>query len=592
MDSFLQMVQMEKTSCTLKVTTEEDMGWLFILKGNLIAAETGAISGMEAACTIISWEDSVIEIDNACDKKEDEVKQPLMNVLMEGLRLRDENRIQSGGKPSAPVKVSKPPDSVQPSKEKTDAPKDSPKQQPSAADRKPVKKPRPSPFDTPEPHKRSMGRRIVIASVVVIMVGGGYLAFSILGGQPEKSYKKIIAQVETTAEDSDKIILLQSFINANKPGEQTQDAEEKIKAIKTRLEQADFSSLEKTSEANAEKGNFDKAIALYHHHLNKYPASTFKGRIDKRIENMASRMEERDFEQLTTRAGELGADRIELYLAYLKNHPKGKHKNEVEKRIGEMSTEYFIHIEAQILDKDMKEDWASCIELAKKYMDIYPADQRAAQLAKLQTIWEEKTRETRIFETLKRSADSKGTNYEAAAMIYANYLRSYPNSYVKDKVNQQLTLLEQRINAQRLGKETHQLRALLAGRAERFVENGDGTVTDKKTGLRWSTLDGLTVNNNCMGYDSAMDYVKALRTGGHADWRLPTPEELVTLYKKAPFFPETEPTWYWTSKTNRRYMGGWVTDVEVVTSTNSTEWVPEVRDSRACGSVRAVRSKK
>ena len=157
---FSRWFRWKKTSCTLKVTTEEDMGWLFVLKGNLIAAETAAISGAEAACIIISWEDSVIEIDNACDKKDDEIKQPLMNILMEGLRLRDENRAKSGGKPPRQSKRPGPADSAPASKETTDASTPPGKHQPSTADTKPVKKtrPTPAPFEPAAPPETIPGQ--------------------------------------------------------------------------------------------------------------------------------------------------------------------------------------------------------------------------------------------------------------------------------------------------------------------------------------------------------------------------------------------------------------------------------------------------
>lgn len=586
LDSFLQMVQMEKTSCTLKVTTEEDMGWLFVLKGNLIAAETGAISGMEAACNIISWEDSVIQINNVCEKQDDEIKQPLMNVLMEGLRLRDENRAKSGGKP----KPAKPPAPPQKPPEKTPepAPKD-----PSEKDAKPAPKkaPRPVPADAgPEP-KRRRGKLPVIAALVAVLAGGGYLAFSFFGGGSEKSYKDVIAQVEA-APDAKKIELLQSFINSREPGEQTADAQARMQTIRARVEKEELAAHEKAAEAHEAEGQMEKAISVFRHHLNKYPQSPFKAKIDHRISDISSRMEARDFDRLTQKADELGADRIDLYMEYLEKYPKGEHRADVQKRIDEMATEYFIHIEAQILDLDMKEDWDQCNVLAKKYIDIYPASRQSEQLRKLQTVWEDKVKEKRIFDTLKRSAENKGTDYAAAALIYANYLRAYPNSYMKEKVAYELARVEERINAQRLEKETERVRALLADRSDRFTENGDGTTTDKKTGLTWSTLDGLTETDDCMDYEGATAYVEALKTGGHGDWRLPTPKEMVTLYKKAPFFPETAPTWFWTSESNRRYTGQWVTDVEVVTSENSTEWKPAVRDSRACGSVRAVRGGK
>ncbi|MFH2218818.1 MAG: DUF4388 domain-containing protein [Pseudomonadota bacterium] len=88
-DSFLQMAQMERTTCTLTVKFEGQVGYLYILDGELISAETGDFEKVEAACRIISWPESTIEIENSCNKTENEINQPLMNILMEGLRLRD-----------------------------------------------------------------------------------------------------------------------------------------------------------------------------------------------------------------------------------------------------------------------------------------------------------------------------------------------------------------------------------------------------------------------------------------------------------------------------------------------------------------------
>ena len=70
-----------------------------------------------------------------------------------------------------------------------------------------------------------------------------------------------------------------------------------------------------------------------------------------------------------------------------------------------------------------------------------------------------------------------------------------------------------------------------------FVDNGDGTVTDQATGLMWQK-DGST---DGMMWQGANEYVKKLNNeqfGGHADWRLPTIEELASLMK--PIKPEGE----------------------------------------------------
>lgn len=61
-----------------------------------------------------------------------------------------------------------------------------------------------------------------------------------------------------------------------------------------------------------------------------------------------------------------------------------------------------------------------------------------------------------------------------------------------------------------------------------FVDNGDGTITDRRTGLMWEKGGGSTSRT----LRRAKFYVKKLnqnRFAGHSDWRLPTIEELASL---------------------------------------------------------------
>jgi hypothetical protein len=55
----------------------------------------------------------------------------------------------------------------------------------------------------------------------------------------------------------------------------------------------------------------------------------------------------------------------------------------------------------------------------------------------------------------------------------------------------------------------------------RFVDNGDGTVTDTRRQLMWQKGD----NGNEVTFGRAQEYCRNLRLGGHADWRLPNPDE-------------------------------------------------------------------
>jgi hypothetical protein len=66
--------------------------------------------------------------------------------------------------------------------------------------------------------------------------------------------------------------------------------------------------------------------------------------------------------------------------------------------------------------------------------------------------------------------------------------------------------------------------AAVAGSAGRFVNNGDGTVTDTRRQLMWQKDD----NGEEVTFEGAQKYCQTLRLGGYTDWRLPEPDERET----------------------------------------------------------------
>lgn len=57
-----------------------------------------------------------------------------------------------------------------------------------------------------------------------------------------------------------------------------------------------------------------------------------------------------------------------------------------------------------------------------------------------------------------------------------------------------------------------------------FTDNGDGTITDKNTGLTWIKARGMK-----MSWEDAFTSAKACTTGGYSDWRVPTIKELYSI---------------------------------------------------------------
>ena len=71
---------------------------------------------------------------------------------------------------------------------------------------------------------------------------------------------------------------------------------------------------------------------------------------------------------------------------------------------------------------------------------------------------------------------------------------------------------------------------------ESFVDNGDQTVTSKEHGLMWVKTDSMNDLKKWVNYQDSVDYVRGLnekKFAGYEDWRLPTRDEMPTLFNKA-----------------------------------------------------------
>lgn len=69
---------------------------------------------------------------------------------------------------------------------------------------------------------------------------------------------------------------------------------------------------------------------------------------------------------------------------------------------------------------------------------------------------------------------------------------------------------------------------------KRYIDNGDGTITDTKTNLMWMKKDSYLHSGHWHNWSDAHEYVRKLNNEGFAqyiDWKLPTTKELKSLYE-------------------------------------------------------------
>lgn len=88
--SFLQLIELERKTCTLEVRRGEQLGYLRLRKGELFDATLGETSGEVAALAIIGWLNASITIQSGCDANERIIHKPVYHIVMDAMRMRDE----------------------------------------------------------------------------------------------------------------------------------------------------------------------------------------------------------------------------------------------------------------------------------------------------------------------------------------------------------------------------------------------------------------------------------------------------------------------------------------------------------------------
>jgi len=94
-----------------------------------------------------------------------------------------------------------------------------------------------------------------------------------------------------------------------------------------------------------------------------------------------------------------------------------------------------------------------------------------------------------------------------------------------------------------------------------YVNNGDGTVSDRGTGLTWqgdtadTDGDGANTYLDKLTWENALSYCENLSFAGHSDWRLPNIRELISIIDYTQYNPAINPAFksllsaYWSATT-------------------------------------------
>lgn len=90
--SFLQLIELDHKTCTLRVKSGKRQGILYFVNGELWDALSEDERGAETALRIVSWQQVIIDIEAKCPLTVRNINLPLGFMLIEGSRRRDERQ--------------------------------------------------------------------------------------------------------------------------------------------------------------------------------------------------------------------------------------------------------------------------------------------------------------------------------------------------------------------------------------------------------------------------------------------------------------------------------------------------------------------
>lgn len=92
--SLLQMFENDEITCTLKIAGEDESGIIYIENGIPVAAESEGLLNEDAMYSLVTWEDAVVEMHHYNGQRTHEIKQPLLSLIIDAFRIKDENQTQ------------------------------------------------------------------------------------------------------------------------------------------------------------------------------------------------------------------------------------------------------------------------------------------------------------------------------------------------------------------------------------------------------------------------------------------------------------------------------------------------------------------
>ena len=440
----------------------------------------------------------------------------------------------------------------------------------------------------------------------------------------DRDYHQVLTESETLIQSGQLPMaksLFRRYLEKYPGGHHQEAAKTRLLEITNTLEERNYKILqEKLTDCEAQE-TWRDCIILCSHFIERYPQA-------ERTENVA--MLKTKYEKILQSQSELvsmkqdaekkGLDfegARQIYLSYLELNPelplviKKSIVDEIRRYDRQIETFKQAERNWKRLSADIPNDRSN---LTKRIQDIrsfiskYPQDwfgeearYLLIQMEKLENLknrQHETEREIHDWKAVTTYVQDRRTSLSNRIARVETFIRNHPQgSYtpkakiilaalVKHKQIEERQRRRDMSNAVLKSEEKHRISQWLRSAGISFIDNKNGTATDRRTGLTWCLFDTTDTGNQCITHREALQYVKNLNAGGYNDWRIPSVEELQIILQAQTPFPVNRTHFFWTSEL---FWHGWNKMAYVFTPDSTLKWKKESKKIENCGSVLAVR---
>lgn len=467
--SFLQMSEMEGSTCSLRIRSDDKVGMLHLLNGELIDAETGEKKDREAAQTIIAWDNPSIEIRKAVGRTQNKIQIPLMHLLMSSLQKKDEEAYEKDAPPkkepakSPPKKepsmvspdkkaeeiepAAEPPDELPPEPEIETAKEDAviddalvEKEPPKPLKRKKVDK---SAIDL-KPKKKFPTALVAGLAVVIVCVVGFFIFEGMLNGSGGSDYQQLMRQVDRLKDVDAQEKLLMDFINNREPDDETTQAELKLQELWQQNEEVNYQkAMDRVNNLPMDASFEENAKTIYASFLEKYPNTQHRNEIEQALSEITGLSEDIIYSELKNLSEKDYVQKIQSLEKYLSNYSDGKYIDSVKKMITETLGRSYQDFKREIGVCERNGTWDACLKICDDYLGAFSNYLDTSEIQSIRS----RIQANKDYADLEEEV--KGVDDNTARSLYLAYLDANPDTPNRDAIEKALANMNKKAAAGR-----------------------------------------------------------------------------------------------------------------------------------------------